>query len=354
MARIVHPPPTGPLPPPFMKRSLVLLLAYFSLVASPAVGQRREGNFRDLRDSQIGPTVPYWSQFLHPRYAYEFPVPPGMSEIGRPGDSPETAFESSDGSFVISAWGGRSTQSPAFLLEEQWRSAERRPDRTINYRRRAGSWFVVSGTERNGTEFYEKFISRGNQVAAFSLKYPRSRLREFEPWVEKIEDGFRIVSNPSRTAVLAPRIVPAASKPPSRGEKHSVTETNRPVTQPSPARSEDRARITPPELTKARAAPASSRKAPEPDLSNRKAVPPETETADLPPALETDRPAPNKGPGPAITFASKEIPLASKVPGRPGFVHSPYTSDKSLVDVVGIPSGTKVKCPYSNKVFRVP
>ena len=48
-----------------------------------------------------------------------------------------------------------------------------------------------------------------------------------------------------------------------------------------------------------------------------------------------------------------ELPFGESVPGKKGFVFSPY-SKKELVDVSGIPAGTRVKCPYTSNVFRVP
>ncbi len=49
----------------------------------------------------------------------------------------------------------------------------------------------------------------------------------------------------------------------------------------------------------------------------------------------------------------EDLPYGQPVPGKTGFVSSPY-STKGFVDVSGIPVGTKVKCPYSGKIFRVP
>ena len=58
---------------------------------------------------------------------------------------------------------------------------------------------------------------------------------------------------------------------------------------------------------------------------------------------------------PQIKPATQEnIPLGLVIPGRPGFVHSPYAAKNQLVDVTGLPAGMEVKCPYTGKIFRVP
>ena len=49
-----------------------------------------------------------------------------------------------------------------------------------------------------------------------------------------------------------------------------------------------------------------------------------------------------------------ELPYGEAVPGRPGFVTSPYAAKHQIVDVTGLPVGMEVKCPYSGKLFRVP
>jgi hypothetical protein len=69
----------------------------------------------------------------------------------------------------------------------------------------------------------------------------------------------------------------------------------------------------------------------------------------------SSQPAPAT-PTPALrsTTSSVQFPTAKPVPGKPGYVFSPYDPNGGYVDVTGYQSGSKVKDPYSQKIFLVP
>jgi hypothetical protein len=50
----------------------------------------------------------------------------------------------------------------------------------------------------------------------------------------------------------------------------------------------------------------------------------------------------------------EDLPYGIPVVGKKGMVYSPYAEDKGQVDVEGLKRGTRVKCPYTGKHFRVP
>jgi hypothetical protein len=64
------------------------------------------------------------------------------------------------------------------------------------------------------------------------------------------------------------------------------------------------------------------------------------------------------GPKPAApsqgSSTSTAFPTAKAVPGKPGYVFSPFDSSGRYVDVSGYTPGTKVKDPWTDKIFVVP
>lgn len=137
---------------------------------------------------------------------------------------------------------------------------------------------------------------------------------------------------------------------PSTGGERQVVSTTAPATKPAPAPAESSA----PQPTK----PAPSvTTTPVPDAPTKVAA--NTTSAPQPPPTPAPQTKPNppvqqtapEMPKPAV---AAELPLGIAIPGRPGFVNSPFAAKHQLVDVTGLPTGMEVKCPYTGKLFRVP
>ncbi|HEX7517843.1 MAG TPA: hypothetical protein VF345_11230 [Chthoniobacterales bacterium] len=78
-------------------------------------------------------------------------------------------------------------------------------------------------------------------------------------------------------------------------------------------------------------------------------------TPRVPRNTTAEKPKPSPSPAPrSVASPPTQYPTAKVVPGKPGYVFSPFDPSGGYVDVNGYPSGSKVKDPYSGKIFLVP
>ena len=69
---------------------------------------------------------------------------------------------------------------------------------------------------------------------------------------------------------------------------------------------------------------------------------------------EPTRPETTSPPQVQASSTSTTFPTAKAVPDKPGYVFSPFDSSGRYVDVSGYTPGTKVKDPWTDKIFIVP
>jgi hypothetical protein len=102
-----------------------------------------------------------------------------------------------------------------------------------------------------------------------------------------------------------------------------------------------------PASTQAASAPQPRRKT----ETTRSQKPPKTTQ----PAAHTDTTQPELKPAATqASSTSSTFPTAKAVPDKPGYVFSPFDSSGRYVDVSGYTPGTKVKDPWTDKIFVVP
>jgi hypothetical protein len=73
-----------------------------------------------------------------------------------------------------------------------------------------------------------------------------------------------------------------------------------------------------------------------------------------PPVAYSETTQPGPKPPQAQAPSTSAFPTAKAVPDKPGYVFSPFDSSGRYVDVSGYTPGTKVKDPWTDKIFVVP
>lgn len=61
-----------------------------------------------------------------------------------------------------------------------------------------------------------------------------------------------------------------------------------------------------------------------------------------------------RGTSKAVTRKGEDLPYGTPVPGKQGFVTSPFSPNSGYIDVRGFAPSTPVKDPYTGKVFLTP
>ncbi len=172
-------------------------------------------------------------------------------------------------------------------------------------------------------------------------------------------------------AAVSPAVTPktqlAANQPKPAATKPAPAPQSRPQTPAAPElkAGPQLAATAPAPQPKPQAAPTPAAPPAPAKTEQSKPKPGPAVAANTPPAKTTPAPAPSsppatakvepkKEPAPAPQAAATKMPFGAPIPGRPGFVNSPYAEKHQLVDVTGLSVGTEVKCPYTGKLFRVP
>jgi hypothetical protein len=313
-----------------MKRSLIIISGACALMA-PVVAQEVRVSVAS-RPVTSAPVYRHWTAFTSAAGGFEVPVPPGVRALTDSRTGARASFASVDGTFRLAAWGGLSVQPGELVMDAKWREALGKRGRTVTRNGRGPASFAVTGSNSDGTQFFEKLIRSGDHIATVSIKWPASRRREFSPWIQTIDEGFNLVAPPKAA-------VPADG--PVVDDESALVPFDFEAGRTDP-------------LTIEEAAPSPGRESASTTVDVTPPDPPKKETG-------TDRPGEESSLQPAgdgsfrnLEPPRQDLPVAVPVPGKRGFVYSPFFGEKKLVDAVDLPSGAKVKCPYTGKHFRLP
>ena len=104
--------------------------------------------------------------------------------------------------------------------------------------------------------------------------------------------------------------------------------------------------VPPPAQTQRRVV-TTEREAPPETTSRATATPRITQRESPPPPITSPTPR-------TASSQNADLPYAKPVPGKPGYVFSPFDKNGGYVDVTGYSPGQKVKDPYSGRIFLVP
>jgi hypothetical protein len=130
-----------------------------------------------------------WMVYKNVRFGSVLPVPPGMVAQRPPDNGGGQSFTTADGKVTLLVFGSFNVDGNGDL-DARWKDALAEPDRTITYKRKAEGWYVISGVNKDGTGFYERYDANSKYCAGWEMTYPQELEKKYAPWIERIAKGY--------------------------------------------------------------------------------------------------------------------------------------------------------------------
>lgn len=133
---------------------------------------------------------PQWRTYTNERFGFRLSYPSSL--IGgveaQNGDGRE--FHTADKAFSLAVSAHFFAPDIGDTFEARWNEELASLGKTISYKKKTDSWYVVSGVAKDGTEYYHKLCRKGENWAAFQITYPHAQSAQYDKWVEAIAKRF--------------------------------------------------------------------------------------------------------------------------------------------------------------------
>jgi hypothetical protein len=169
-------------PPARASISAALILAAFLLPASA----QPDG---DAPEVPLTAEKDGWQIYRNARFGMVLPVPPGMTAQRPPDNGGGQAFRSADGKAELLTWGSFNIDGLGDVAK-RFEAALIEPGRTITYQRKTEKWFVISGTRKDGSAFYERYDADAKYCSGWLVTHPQEDEKKWSALIERIAKGY--------------------------------------------------------------------------------------------------------------------------------------------------------------------
>lgn len=128
-----------------------------------------------------------WKTYTNARFGFRLSHPPGLVASRAPDNGGGQEFHTKDKEFSVATFAHFLQEGDT--LEKLWAEEVKQLGKTVTYKKKGDSWYVVSGV-KDGTEFYHKTYVKDGNFASFQITHPQAKAKQYDPWVEKIAKGF--------------------------------------------------------------------------------------------------------------------------------------------------------------------
>ncbi len=131
-----------------------------------------------------------WKEYTNKRFGFLLRYPGTLLASREPDNGGGREFHTADKEFSVTALGHFLMADDGDSLEKRWKDELKSLGDTVTYKKKAATWYVISGVTKDGTEYYHKLYTKEGNWTAFRITYPHARNKKYDPWVAKIEKSF--------------------------------------------------------------------------------------------------------------------------------------------------------------------
>jgi len=150
------------------------LLSFLCLLLGTAITRAEEG----------------WKVYTNARFGFRLSYPSVLKPSRAPDNGGGQEFHTADKEFSIATFGHFLLKDDGDSLDKRWEEELKELGKTITYKKKAATWYVVSGVAKDGTEYYHKTFVKDGNWCSFHITYPHAKNKTYDPWVAKIEKAF--------------------------------------------------------------------------------------------------------------------------------------------------------------------
>jgi hypothetical protein len=132
-----------------------------------------------------------WKNEVNNRWGFSFSYPASLIPEPVPANGGGRRYHSADQEVSLVAFGSHTHPDDfAESLNGFWKKELADRGDTVTYKLKKEDFYVVSGVNRNGYEFYHKVFFYPTYWVEFEITYPHSKRQKYAAWVDRIAHEF--------------------------------------------------------------------------------------------------------------------------------------------------------------------
>ena len=136
-------------------------------------------------------TSPDLHEYVNEQFGFVLRYPPELVPGTARSDGSGQEFHTPNGEFKVFAFAVPAGGNPRQVTARSFAEELAMFGDAVSYKRKGDTWFVVSGVNKAGLEFYSKAYANSSAVTMLRITYPHSQNGIYDPWVTLIEKNFK-------------------------------------------------------------------------------------------------------------------------------------------------------------------